>query len=107
MIRALEQFCGNILYIAAYFYVATQELLSELRFFIINYLAVSNNLLTHTHTHTHTYNITYRLLTVWQRLSADMLLILQHRFFFNIALHAFYKRMLVLYSQNCSCLRTV
>ena len=103
MIRALEQFCGNLLYIAAYFYVATQELLSELRFFIINYLAVSNNLLTHTHT----YNITYRLLTVWQRLSADMLLILQHRFFFNIALHAFYKRMLVLYSQNCSCLRTV
>lgn len=101
MIRALEQFCGNLLYIAAYFYVATQELLSELRFFIINYLAVSNNLLTHT------YNITYRLLTVWQRLSADMLLILQHRFFFNIALHAFYKRMLVLYSQNCSCLRTV
>ena len=107
MIRALEQFCGEILYIAAYFYVAIQELLSELRFFIINYLAVSNNLLTHTHTHTHTYNITYRLLAVWQRLSADMLLILQHRFFFNIALHAFYKRMLVLYSQNCSCLRTV
>lgn len=107
MIRALEQFCGEILYIVAYFYVAIQELLSELRFFIINYLAVSNNLLTHTHTHTHTYNITYRLLAVWQRLSADMLLILQHRFFFNIALHAFYKRMLVLYSQNCSCLRTV
>lgn len=105
MIRALEQFCGEILYIVAYFYVAIQELLSELRFFIINYLAVSNNLLTHTHTHT--YNITYRLLAVWQRLSADMLLILQHRFFFNIALHAFYKRMLVLYSQNCSCLRTV
>lgn len=52
MIRALEQFCGEILYIAAYFYVAIQELLSELRFFIINYLAVSNNLLTHTHTHT-------------------------------------------------------
>ena len=103
MIRALEQFCGEILYIAAYFYVATQELSSELRFFIINYLVVSNNLLTHTHT----YNITYRLLAVWQRLSADMLLILQHRFFFNIALHAFYKRMLVLYSQNCSCLRTV
>ena len=54
MIRALEQFCGEILYIVAYFYVAIQELLSELRFFIINYLAVSNNLLTHTHTHTHT-----------------------------------------------------
>ena len=54
MIRALEQFCGEILYIAAYFYVAIQELLSELRFFIINYLVVSNNLLTHTHTHTHT-----------------------------------------------------
>ena len=54
MIRALEQFCGNLLYMAAYFYVATQELLSELRFFIINYLAVSNKLLTHTHTHTHT-----------------------------------------------------
>ena len=52
MIRALEQFCGEIFYIAAYFYVAIQELLSELRFFIINYLAVANNLLTHTHTHT-------------------------------------------------------
>ena len=52
MIRALEQFCGEIFYIAAYFYVAIQELLSELRFFIINYLAVPNNLLTHTHTHT-------------------------------------------------------
>ena len=105
MIRALEQFCGEIFYIAAYFYVATQELLSELRFFIINYLVVPNNLLTHTHTNTK--NIPYRLLTVWLRLRADMLLILQHRFFFNIALHAFYKRMLVLYSQNCSCLRTV
>ena len=43
MIKTLEQFCGEILYIAAYFYVAMQELLLELCFFIINYYSKENN----------------------------------------------------------------